>query len=183
MAARTRDNLPIDSPFGSTISIGMPYQWTNHDNADVQELQLWPHNSLSKHGFVAFVLITFILILIPAFPLLGSAVLWGLLPFLLLAVWGIYFALKQNQQSRQIFEKLTLSLDETHLARTDANGKIREWVCNRYWTQVTKYDDQGPLPHYVTLKGKGREVEIGAFLTEEERIAVYHELLEALRRQ
>jgi len=101
----------------------------------------------------------------------------------LLAVWGIYFALKQNQQSRQIFEKLTLSLDETHLARTDANGKIREWVCNRYWTQVTKYDDQGPLPHYVTLKGKGREVEIGAFLTEEERIAVYHELLEALRRQ
>lgn len=129
----------------------------------------------------AFVLATFTLILIPALPLLGSVVLWGLLPFLLIAVWGIYFALGRNRRARQIIEVLTLDTDAAHLTRTDANGAVREWDCNRYWTQVTKYEAEGPVPHYVTLKGKGREVEIGAFLSEEERIALYDDLLRALR--
>ena len=37
------------------------------------------------------------------------------------------------------------------------------------------------MPNYVTLTGGGREVEIGAFLTEEERIALYDDLKEKLR--
>lgn len=166
----------------SVYIYSMPYKWTTQTDAQTQELQLWPHNSLSQHGMAAFVLTTFTFILIPALPLLGSVVLWGLLPFLLIAVWGIYYALRRNRRSRQIIEVLTLDDAETHLTRTDANGKVQEWDCNRYWTQVTKYDDQGPVPHYVTLKGKGREVEIGAFLSEEERIALYDDLLRALRR-
>ena len=38
------------------------------------------------------------------------------------------------------------------------------------------------MPHYITLKGKGREVEIGAFLSEEERLSLYDDLNRALRR-
>lgn len=161
----------------------MPYRWITPADAPTQELQLWPHNSLPQQGMAAFVLATFTLIMIPALPLLGTVVLWGLLPFLLLAVWGIYFALRRNRRARQILEVLTLDADDTHLTRTDANGKVQEWECNRYWTQVTKYDNQGPVPHYVTLKGKGREVEIGAFLSEEERIALYDDLLRVFRSQ
>lgn len=145
-------------------------------------MHLWPHNSLPQKGMAAFVLATFTLILIPALPLLGSVVLWGLLPFVLGAVWAMYIALRRNRRARQIIEVLTLDADATHLSRTDANGKVQEWDCNRYWTQVTKYEDEGPVPHYVTLKGKGREVEIGAFLSEEERIALYDDLSRALRR-
>ncbi|WP_299627281.1 DUF2244 domain-containing protein [uncultured Tateyamaria sp.] len=159
----------------------MPYRWTTDPDAPTQELQLWPHNSLPQKGMAAFVLTTFTLILIPALPLLGSVVLWGLLPFLLLAVWAIYFALRRNRRARQIIEVLTLDDEDTHLTRTDANGQVQEWDCNRYWTQVTKYESEGPVPHYVTLKGKGREVEIGSFLSEEERIALYDDLLRALR--
>jgi uncharacterized membrane protein len=159
----------------------MPYRWTTEPNADTQELQLWPHNSLPPKGMAAFVLATFTLILIPTLPLLGSVVLWGVLPFMMLAVWGVYYALRRNRRTRQIVEVLTLDAEDTHLMRTDANGAVREWDCNRYWTQVTKYDAAGPVPHYVTLKGKGREVEIGAFLSEEERIALYDDLLRALR--
>jgi uncharacterized membrane protein len=129
----------------------------------------------------AFVLTTFTLILIPTLPLLGSPILWGLLPFLLLAVWGIYFALQRNHKSRQILEVLTLSPEEARLIRSEPDGGQLEWECNRYWTQVSKYDSEGPVPHYVTLKGKGREVEIGSFLSEEERIALYDDLIQALR--
>ena len=47
---------------------------------------------------------------------------------------------------------------------------------------MTKYETEGPVPHYITLRGKGREVEIGSFLSEEERIALYDDLLRALKR-
>ena len=130
----------------------------------------------------AFVLATFTLILIPALPLLGSLVLWGVLPFLMLTVWGIYYALWRNRRARHIIEVLTLDANETHLTRTDANGAVQTWDSNRYWTKVTKYENEGPVPHYVTLKGMGREVEIGAFLSEEERISLYDDLQRALRR-
>ena len=158
----------------------MPYQWTSPTTADVQELRIWPHESLPARGMAAFVFATFALILLPAIPLLGTPILWGLLPFLLLAVWGIYFALQRNHRALQITEVLTLDDEDAHLVRTDPSGRTREWDCNRYWAQVNKYEKDGPIPHYVTLKGKGREVEIGAFLSEDERIALFDDLQRAL---
>lgn len=160
----------------------MPYRWTSEPEEAVQELRLWPHESLPARGMAAFVLTTFTLILIPTLPLLGSPLLWGLLPFLMLTVWAIYFALQRNHRSRQILEVLTLTGEEARLTRTNPRGDTQQWDCNRYWTQVSKYDADGPVPHYVTLKGKGREVEIGAFLSEEERISLYDDLIRALNR-
>jgi uncharacterized membrane protein len=130
----------------------------------------------------AFILATFTMILIPVVTLLGSAVLWGLLPFALLAVWGMYHALQRNRKARQIVEELTLGDSDACLLRTEPSGATKAWDCNRHWTTITKYDEGGPVPHYVTLKGKGREVEIGAFLSEEERVALYDELQRAWAR-
>lgn len=144
-------------------------------------MHLWPYNSLPRRGMAVFVLSTFILILIPALALLGSVLLWALLPFLLGAVWAISYALTYNRRTRQILEILVLDAAQTQLTRTDQKDRVQRWECNRYWTQVTKYDDTGPVPHYVTLKGNGREVEIGAFLSEEERIALYNDLNNVLR--
>lgn len=154
----------------------MPYRWTAPPRAPRQELRLWPHESLPARGMAAFVLATFTMILLPAFTVLGTPLLWGLLPFLMLAVWGIYFALQRNHKSRQIIEVLTLTEDLAQLVRTNPNGRTQVWEANRYWARVTKYDSEGPVPHYVTLKGANREVEIGAFLSEEERIALYDDL-------
>lgn len=160
----------------------MPYEWTSPPHSNRQTMRLWPHNSLPARGMAAFVLSTFTLISIPALPLLGSPILWGILPFTLAAVWGIYWALQRNYKARQINEELVLGETMARLVRTNPKGDVQEWDCDRYWTQVTKYDDEGPVPHYVTLRGKGREVEIGAFLSEEERIELYDDLQRALRR-
>ena len=160
----------------------MPYQWISQPDETPQTLRLWPHNSLPPQGMAAFVLATFAMILIPVVTMLGSPVLWGLLPFVLLAVWGIYHALQRNRKARNIVEVLTLNDEEAHLIRTEPTGATKEWDCNRYWTTITKYEKDGPIPHYVTLKGMGREVEIGAFLSEDERVALYDELQRAWRR-
>lgn len=144
-------------------------------------MRLWPHQSLPARGFAAFILTTFTLILIPTITVLGTVLLWGLLPFVMGAVAAIYFALRSNHKSRLIEEVLTLDRDTAYLTHTTPKGEVKEWDCNRYWTKVTKYENDGPVPHYVTLSGHGREVEIGRFLSEEERIALFDDLERSLK--
>ncbi|MGJ5618532.1 DUF2244 domain-containing protein [Sulfitobacter sp. MF3-043] len=160
----------------------MPYEWTSPPQAPRQQMRLWPHQSLPPRGFAAFILATFILILIPTLPLLGTVLLWGLLPFTLLAVGGMYLALQKNHRARQIEEVLTLDDDTARLTHTSPKGEVKEWDCNRYWAQVLKYEEGGPVPHYVTLRGHGREVEIGAFLSEDERKDLFEDLKRSLHR-
>lgn len=159
----------------------MPYEW-NPDTTAERTLTLWPHQSLPPKGFVAFIGVTFGLILLPLLPLLGTVLLWGLLPFLMLAVAGMWFALTRSRRNSQILEVLTLTDDQARLVRHNPTGQMQQWECNRYWATPEMHDRDGPVPYYVTLRGGGREVEIGAFLSEDERIALYNDLLRNLRR-
>ncbi len=161
----------------------MPYEWKTAPDATCQEMRLWPHQSLPARGFAAFILATFTMILIPTFAVLGTMLLWGLLPFVLMAVAGMYLALQSNYKSRQIEEIFTIDAENARLIHTTPKGEVKEWHCNRYWTKVTKYESDGPIPQYVTLRGEGREVEIGSFLSEDERVALYEDLQRNLRRE
>ncbi|MEX0366174.1 MAG: DUF2244 domain-containing protein [Ruegeria sp.] len=158
----------------------MPYDWKRTSKAE-RELHLWPHNSLPPRGAAAVVLTVFLFASIPLLALLGSVLLWGLLPFVLTAVAGIWLALDLNYRQRRVLEVLTLSDDHAHLVRHNPKGPDQEWDCNRYWAHPKMHEQGGPVPHYVTLTGAGREVEIGAFLSEDERIALYDELTQAFR--
>lgn len=160
----------------------MPYNWINTTPADAKELHLWPHQSLPPRGVAIFIGVTFLMFMFPLFPLIGSIALWGILPFLMLAVAGIWYALDRSHQNAQILEVLTLSDNMARLVRHNSRGPDQEWACNVYWTKAQMHDNGGPVPHYVTLKGDGREVEIGAFLSEDERVALFGELASALRR-
>ena len=106
---------------------------------------------------------------------------WGLLPFLLLALFGLKWALDFNRRSRQLLEILTLDQETVQLNRFNPDGSRQSWCCNRYWVSVHLHHQDGPVPNYVTLRGKGREVEIGAFLSCEERRRLFAELTQALQ--
>lgn len=160
----------------------MPYEWsTDSSPAPLYRLTLWPHRSLPRRGFAAFILGTFTLITIPLYPLLGTMVLWGLLPFLLMAVGGIWFALERSYRDARLLEELTIDDTDVHLVRTNPRGDSQEWTCNRYWARILMHPTGGPVDYYLTLKGSDREVEIGAFLSEEERKALFGEIMDALR--
>lgn len=159
----------------------MPYHWSTSTDT-TRELRLWPHNSLPVRGFASVVLTISALAAIPLLTFLGSVLLWGILPFIMLAVGGTWIALQQNYRSRRILEVLTLKDDNAHLVRHNPRGPDQEWDCNRYWTTPELHVSDGPVPNYVTLRGAGREVEIGAFLSEDERKALYHDLVAELRR-
>ena len=157
----------------------MPYEWTNH--ANTKALHLWPYRSLPRRGFVAFIGGTALLITVPLFAVLGSPVLWGLLPFLIIAVSGMYFALERSYRDGEIVETLTFEETRLHLSRHGPRGRHQEWEANPHWVRVEQHKKGGPVPEYITLSGGPREVELGAFLSEEERLALAPELRRALR--
>ena len=153
----------------------MPYEWLPPEG-NRQRLHLWPHRSLNQTGFVWFVGGTALLIAVPLLTLLGEPVLWGLLPFLLGTIWAIWFALRKNGRDRDIVEDLTLTPTLITLTRHAPRRPRQDWQANPHWVRVDCHATGGPVPQYLTLTGGGRQVEIGAFLSEDERVTLQREL-------
>ena len=160
----------------------MPYTWTTvRKHPPAFSLRLWPHRSLPRQGFAAIILLAFLLISVPLFGLLGTVFMWALLPFMMLALAGLWWGLQRNYRDGTLTEVLDMTVEELHLTRQDPKGTRQEWRANPYWTELRMHKEGGPVDHYITLRGNGREVEIGAFLSEDERKRLYAEMLDCLR--
>lgn len=157
----------------------MPYEWTRTGDGR-SELVLWPYRSLTRRGFVWFIGGTAALISVPLFAALGTVTLWGLLPFLAAALAGLWWALTRSFRDGTLTETLTLGGDRITLVRRAPDGTELRWEANPHWVAVRLYPTAGRVPQYLTLKGEGREVELGAFLTEDERVALAGEIRKTL---
>lgn len=159
----------------------MPYLWHDHPAAPEQsgavlhELVVWPHRALTPGGFVWFISITVALIALPLLAVLGSPVLWGLLPFIVAAVGGVWLALRAAWRKGETREVLRLTPALLDLTRHDPGREDRQWRANPYWVRLALRRD-GPVSDYLTLSADGREVELGAFLAPEERRALHDDL-------
>ncbi|MEJ6401523.1 DUF2244 domain-containing protein [Yoonia sp. 2307UL14-13] len=161
----------------------MPYEWSPEPTAQTHDwqLSLWPYRSLLRKDFVLFMGATAALVSLPLITLLGTAILWGLLPFFLLMIGGLWFALDVSYKRGEVLEELTVDETKAHLTRHNPKGDTQEWEANRYWITVHLHPKGGPVENYITLRGGDREVEIGAFLDAGERLALYDDLKRALR--
>ncbi|MDF0595086.1 DUF2244 domain-containing protein [Psychromarinibacter halotolerans] len=171
----------------------MPYRWTHAptgpdtatspDPAPVCTLELWPHRSLSPEGFVTFFGITFLMVLVPLFSVIGSPVLWGLLPFVMGALALTWTLMRRNSRDAvERTETLALWPERITLIRRDIGKPDRTWEANPYWIRVEIHEDNGPVENYLTLTGAGRTVELGAFLSPDERATLHRELQDRLAR-
>ncbi|MFN3936234.1 MAG: DUF2244 domain-containing protein [Gemmobacter sp.] len=157
----------------------MPYEWLPPDGPR-RRLHLWPYRSLPRRGMVAFLGATAALVALPLLSVLGSPVLWGILPFMLIAIAAVWYALDRSYRDAEIIEDLVLDEDRVTLTRHGPRGRCQTWEANPYWVRPVLHATAGPVPNYLTLQGGPREVELGAFLTEEERLALQGELSAAL---
>ena len=157
----------------------MPYQWSS-DTTPTRSLTLWPHQSMTQAGFVWFISITAVMLLLPLLAVLGSPVVWVLMIFFGAALAGVWRAVMVNKAHRTMHEALTVTPEKVRLEHVPHKGEPKDWEANPFWVTVNLRRD-GPVENYLTLQGNGREVEIGAFLTPEERAALYDELRGALR--
>ncbi|NBO20701.1 MAG: DUF2244 domain-containing protein [Rhodobacteraceae bacterium] len=160
----------------------MPYRWLPPDPATPRQmhLQLWAHHSLTRTGFVGFVGATAALALVPMLALLGQMVLWVIMAFFGAAIWAIWAAITRNIRDRSYAEDLILTPEQAHLIHRRGTAASREWRANTHWVSVAVYPKGGPVEDYLTLRGAGREVELGSFLTPDERRALRDDLLRHL---
>lgn len=158
----------------------MPYHWSSFEPSKPQRLQLWAYQSLGPRGFVSFVGITSAMLALPLITQIGHPGLWVLLPCLLAALAGLWAALTRNRQDRSVTEVLTLSTDHVTLTRHGPHGHRQDWQANPHWLRVTLHATGGPVPQYLTLSGGGRVVELGAFLTQAERVTLKAEIEQRL---
>ncbi|MEM7469920.1 MAG: DUF2244 domain-containing protein [Pseudomonadota bacterium] len=152
--------------------------------SDRREAPLWrvllyPHRSMNATGFVWVIGLLAAGLSVPLFGVFGTAVLWGVLPYLVLTVAAVWFFIMRNYRDGQIIEELSLWEDEIKLVRLDPKGHRQDWQANPYWVQIAEHDE--PVKHYLTLKGGEREVELGAFLSAGERLDLKRDLEDALR--
>jgi len=159
----------------------MPHNWTPNAPDTKVVLTLWPYHSLPRKGFAAMILMAFLLGTVPLYGLLGTVFLWGLLPFIMLMVAALWWGLERSYKDGDILEELRRDGDMLTLTHRPARGETRSWECNIYWARAEMHVHGGPVPHYVTLSGNGRTVEIGSFLSEDERKALYGELSDFLK--
>lgn len=158
-----------------------PRPWAD-DVPPSAELQLWPNRSLPRGGFVLIIAATAALFLVPLLALLGSPELWGVLPFAVLTGGGLWFAFRSSYRSGKLIERLRLWPDRIEINRREPNGHQRDWVANPHWVRLSLHPEGGPVEQYLTLTGSGREVELGAFLSPEERQALKDQIERAIAR-
>jgi len=156
----------------------MPYEWTTPAPPETARaaLRLWPHRSMTNGGFAAFIGATFALICLPLVAVIGSPVLWALLPFAMGTLALAWVMIRWKDRQMEMVEELTLWDDRVALVRREPRRPARRWEANPFWVEVRLRATAGPVENYVTLRGADREVEIGAFLSAEERAALYDEL-------
>lgn len=177
---RSRIDLPGTAARMLFRSAAMPYALTR--SGPEWDLRLWPHNALKARGFAVVIGVTAAMASLPLLATLGHPVLWGLLPFPVLALAGLWLALRRNWRDRSTVEVMHLSRDGLHLRRVDPKGPVQEWQADPHWVSLHLHPQGGPVEDYLTLTGGGREVELGAFLTPNERRALHDELNRLLLR-
>ena len=168
----------VTRPCAANIS-PMPYRWS--ETPTKTELTLWPHQSLTRSGFTWFIGATAFLLTLPLLAVLGSPVVWVLMIFFIAVLAGVWRAIVTNKSDRSMHEELTLDDDNIKIEHVPPSGPALEWQANPHWVSVHLCQD-GPVKNYLTIRGEGREIEIGRFLSPEERAALYDELKDTLAR-
>jgi uncharacterized membrane protein len=142
-------------------------------------LRLRPHRSLGANGNGIVIAIAALGLSLPLLGLIGTMAAWGMLPFLVVVLLALYWAFRRNQGDARLTEELRLWPDLITVVRRDPQGRELCWHANPFWVEVRIHDD-ATIEKYLTLRGNGREIELGAFLSPWEREALFQDLNRAL---
>ena len=141
----------------------------------VWRVTLWPHRSLSRKGFRGVMALTAGGLALPLIALAPTGLSFALAPYCIAALALLWLTLKLSYRTGRLTEELRLWHDAIAVERREPWGRIRRWAANPYWVDVDLADTK-EIERYLTLRGSGRRIELGAFLTPEERVELAEEL-------
>jgi uncharacterized membrane protein len=131
------------------------------------------NNSLSSTGrLVAFALIFIVSIgIAAAFATFGA---WLILPFAGLEMLVLFFAFRYMERHAADYELIEIDGDAVKV-EWSSGGAVLKGAFNRHWAQVVSNEDGSRL----ALRSHGRELEIGRYMNDEQRL----DLARALKRR
>ncbi len=142
---------------------------------------LRPNRSLSQRGARLVMVFTAAGLGVSLVPFLGTPVGWALLPFLIAALVALNMAIRRSYRDGTLREEVRVWPDLITVQRVEPRGGVQRWHANPYWVTATLHEG-ARVEKYLTLAGGGREIELGAFLSPEQRMELHDELIPWLRR-
>lgn len=169
---------PEESGAGAGASAPDPFQ---RSDPPILRLVLWPNRSMSRPTGGWLLALLALGLAVPLVPLAGTKAAWGMLPFLLAALFALYLAFRRSYDDGRLREELRLWPDLITVERREPRGRVLRWHASPFWVRLRLRDD-ARIEKYLTLEGGGREIELGAFLSPPEREDLYHQIGAALDR-
>lgn len=159
---------------GEPPAVSMSDPFTRSDEP-VWSITLWPYRSLTPEGFRIILGVTAVGLALPILALAGTGAPIALAPYAALALFALWGFIKLSYRSGRVTEVLRLWPDAIAVERREPWGKVKRWNANPYWVDVELTDTKA-VKRYLTLRGNGRTIELGAFLTSKERVELADEL-------
>lgn len=156
-------------------------EWRERRDRPIYSAVLWPNRSLGPAGRRTAMRIAALGLGMPLIAVSGTPVVWGLLPFAAAALGLLWLGFRRSNLDGRLTETLTVWRDEMRVERREPTGRIRRWSANPWHVRLT-LRAEGKVEQYLTLKGAGREIELGAFLSPDERSELAAEVEDALTR-
>ena len=156
-------------------------EWEERADRPLYRVTLWPNRSLGGRGHRRLLWVAAGGFALPLAGVAGTPAFWGLLPFCAAALGVLHLALRANTRAGRVVEELTLWPDEMRVERREPRGRVLRWQAVPAFVRLTLHRE-ARLRNYLTLRGGGREIELGAFLSPAERLALREEIEAALAR-
>jgi uncharacterized membrane protein len=155
--------------------------WRERHDRPFYEVTLWPNQSLTRLGYRIALGAAGAGLALPLIGLIGTKVFWPLAVFLVLPFLALRFAMRRNARQLRVEERLAIWRDEVRVERREPDGRMLRWQAETMRVRLRLHKGE-KVDDYLTLSGGGREIELGAFLSPEERVALAGEIEEALTR-
>jgi len=149
-----------------------------HPDHTLFRATLSPHRSATPKQQTLLVLLV-LATLIPAGVIFVVAGAWPVTGFMGLEVLILVCALKINTWRGLARQVIEVSRARFRLTRMDPKGRTEEWIWTPAWIQVLVVDSP-KRKNQLAIRSHGETVEIGEFLTADERFSLAENLKHAL---
>ena len=156
--------------------------WKDEKESTFLRMRLIPNRSLDSFGTKIVFGVIACGFLLPIIPFIGSPIGTTLTIFSGLTFYLFLTLLQKNFQQGNTFEEILISKTKIVVVHQEKNKERKTWEGNPYWTRVHVDVNNPKLKNYLTLAGKGRHIELGAFLSPDERIELRDKIKNALAR-
>lgn len=156
--------------------------WRARADRPIYRVRLWPNRSLPRRRVGLVLGIAAAGFVMPLAAAAATPAFWMLLPFCALPVGLLWLAFRRSYDDGRLSEELTIWRDELRIERREPRGRVLRWGAEPLRVRLRLYEDGRKVEQYLTLAAAGREIELGAFLAPEERVALAGEIEAALSR-